>query len=79
MVSWLSFPKVSLGMMQPCCLHACGGVVSLLQALPFRASVAHHDAHHKYSSHPHNAKNYAESFWIWDAMFNTLRAPSKTV
>lgn len=43
----------------------------LLQFLPFRAPIAHHDAHHKYSNHLLNAKNYGESFWIWDALFRT--------
>lgn len=43
----------------------------VLQVLPLRASIAHHDAHHKYSNHHLNAKNYGETFWIWDAMFGT--------
>jgi sterol desaturase/sphingolipid hydroxylase (fatty acid hydroxylase superfamily) len=42
-----------------------------LKALPFRASVGHHDAHHKFSGYTGNAKNYAEYFWIWDYMFGT--------
>lgn len=47
-----------------------------LKALPFRASVAHHDAHHKFSNYAGNAKNFAEYFWIWDYMFNTLGSSS---
>lgn len=43
-----------------------------LKFLPFRASVAHHDSHHKYSGYTGPAKNYAEYFWIWDYMFGTL-------
>lgn len=35
-----------------------------LKALPFRASVAFHDAHHKYSNHAFHARNYGESFWV---------------
>lgn len=42
-----------------------------VQVLPFRASIAHHDAHHKYSNHHSNAKNYGETFWVWDALFGT--------
>ena len=42
-----------------------------LKCLPFRASVGHHDAHHKYSGYTGNAKNYAEYFWVWDYMFGT--------
>ena len=45
-----------------------------LKFLPFRASIAHHDAHHKYSHYGKNAKNYAEFFWIWDYLFGTLRS-----
>jgi sterol desaturase/sphingolipid hydroxylase (fatty acid hydroxylase superfamily) len=43
-----------------------------LKFLPFRASVGHHDSHHKYSGYTGAAKNYAEYFWIWDYMFGTL-------
>lgn len=25
----------------------------------------------RYSNHAHNAKNYGESFWVWDWMFGT--------
>ncbi len=42
------------------------------QVLPFRAPISLHDAHHKYSNHHLNAKNYGETFWIWDAIFGTL-------
>ena len=35
-----------------------------LKMLPFRASVAVHDAHHKYSNYPKNAKNFGENFWL---------------
>lgn len=53
--------------------------IIFLKVLPFRASVAHHDAHHKFSNYGAkekswaNAKNYAEMFWIWDYLFGTLR------
>jgi sterol desaturase/sphingolipid hydroxylase (fatty acid hydroxylase superfamily) len=42
--------------------------------LPFRAPIAHHDAHHKYSSYSKNAKNFGEAFWIWDYVFGTYSA-----
>jgi sterol desaturase/sphingolipid hydroxylase (fatty acid hydroxylase superfamily) len=43
-----------------------------LKFLPFRASVSHHDMHHRYG-HGKTAKNYAEFFWVWDYIFGTLR------
>lgn len=43
-----------------------------LKMLPFRASVAVHDAHHKYSNYPKNAKNFGENFWLWDWAFGSL-------
>jgi hypothetical protein len=46
-------------------------LLSLLQVLPFRASIAHHDAHHKHCNHALRATNYAEGFWVWDALFGT--------
>jgi sterol desaturase/sphingolipid hydroxylase (fatty acid hydroxylase superfamily) len=42
-----------------------------LKLLPFRAPSAFHDAHHKYSNHARNAKNYGETFWVWDWLFGT--------
>jgi sterol desaturase/sphingolipid hydroxylase (fatty acid hydroxylase superfamily) len=42
-----------------------------IQVLPFRASISHHDAHHKYSNHAGLARNYGETFWVWDALFGT--------
>jgi sterol desaturase/sphingolipid hydroxylase (fatty acid hydroxylase superfamily) len=45
-----------------------------LKLLPFRALPSFHDAHHKYSNHALNAKNYGESFWVWDVMFGTSSA-----
>ncbi len=44
-----------------------------LKCLPFRASVAHHDSHHKLSKHAMGAKNYGENFWIWDYVFGTWK------
>lgn len=41
--------------------------------LPGRASIRHHDLHHRFSSYPRNAKNYAEMFWVWDWLFGTMR------
>mmetsp|Transcript_30462 Transcript_30462/g.59525 ORF Transcript_30462/g.59525 Transcript_30462/m.59525 type:complete len:273 (+) Transcript_30462:13-831(+) len=49
-----------------------------LKALPLRASVRHHDSHHKYSNYSKNAKNYGESFWVWDYLFGTHRAVQAT-
>jgi sterol desaturase/sphingolipid hydroxylase (fatty acid hydroxylase superfamily) len=51
-----------------------GCAAACLQVLPFRASIGHHDAHHKYSNHALRAKNYGETFWIWDALIGT-RSP----
>lgn len=48
-----------------------------LKFLPFRASVSHHDAHHKYSGHKQAAKNFAENFTIFDWFFGTLRTAKK--
>eukprot|EP00878_Enallax_costatus_P043042 GHUV01050652.1.p2 GENE.GHUV01050652.1~~GHUV01050652.1.p2 ORF type:complete len:104 (+),score=4.89 GHUV01050652.1:360-671(+) len=42
-----------------------------LKSLTFRAPASFHDAHHKFSNHAHNAKNYGESLWLWDWMFGT--------
>ena len=44
-----------------------------LKRLPLRASIAHHDAHHRFSNYAANAKNYGENFWVWDWVFGTLR------
>lgn len=49
--------------------------VLFLKVLPGRASVSHHDYHHKFSNYSGNAKNYAEFFWVWDYIFGTLSAP----
>ncbi|MDP2435067.1 MAG: sterol desaturase family protein, partial [archaeon] len=49
--------------------------VLFLKVLPGRASVAHHDSHHRFSKGGPSAKNYAENFWIWDWMFGTFRKP----
>jgi len=46
--------------------------VCFLKCLPLRASVAHHDAHHRFSNYSRNAKNYGEAFWVWDYLFGTL-------
>lgn len=48
-----------------------------LKFLPGRASVSHHDYHHKFSNYAGNAKNYAEFFWIWDYVFGTLGKSNK--
>ena len=48
-----------------------------LKCLPLRASIAHHDAHHRFSNYSRNAKNYAESFWVFDWMFGTLSDTAK--
>jgi len=47
-----------------------------LKSLPLRASIQHHDEHHKYSGYSGKAKNFAENFIIWDWMFGTLRKKS---
>ena len=44
-----------------------------LKFLPLRASVRHHDEHHRYSGYSGNAKNYGEGLWIWDALLGTSR------
>lgn len=43
-----------------------------LKFLPLRAGASHHDAHHKFCNHSRHARNYAESFWIWDYLFGTV-------
>lgn len=44
-----------------------------LKCLPLRAKVAHHDAHHRYGVRNFaTAKNYGETFWVWDWAFGTL-------
>jgi len=45
-----------------------------LKFLPFRASIGHHDSHHKFSNYAANAKNYGENFILWDYVFGTYRA-----
>lgn len=45
-----------------------------LKFMPLKASVKHHDQHHKYSNYGGNAKNYAENWMIWDWLFGTYRA-----
>ncbi len=47
------------------------------KVLPFRASVAHHDAHHWFCNRSRNAKNYGEGLWIWDWVFGTLTDSEK--
>ena len=42
-----------------------------LKCLPGRASIAHHDSHHRFSFHGHAAKNYGENFVFWDWVFGT--------
>jgi len=37
-----------------------------------RASFEHHDQHHRMSNRSKHAKNFAETFWIFDYMFGTL-------
>eukprot|EP00811_Abedinium_folium_P005325 NODE_14905_length_1078_cov_19.498423.p1 GENE.NODE_14905_length_1078_cov_19.498423~~NODE_14905_length_1078_cov_19.498423.p1 ORF type:complete len:284 (+),score=53.29 NODE_14905_length_1078_cov_19.498423:149-1000(+) len=44
-----------------------------LKALPLRATIRHHDAHHRCCNHPFRATNYGETFIIWDWLFGTLR------
>jgi sterol desaturase/sphingolipid hydroxylase (fatty acid hydroxylase superfamily) len=43
-----------------------------LKFLPFRSQNSHHDAHHRFTNFGTNAKNFAEMFWIWDYLFQTL-------
>ena len=50
-----------------------------LKFLPGRASVRHHDEHHRYSGYSGNAKNYGEGFWIWDGMMGTSRKSTVVV
>jgi len=44
-----------------------------LRFLPGRASIKHHDLHHRFSNYPRNAKNYGEMFWVWDWALGTFR------
>ena len=43
-----------------------------MKFLPFRAKVAHHDYHHKFSNHASNAKNFGENWTLWDDLFGTV-------
>ena len=46
-----------------------------LKCLPGRASIRHHDLHHRFGGTQKdgaNAKNYGENFWLWDWAFGTL-------
>ncbi len=49
--------------------------ILFMKFLPIKASIQHHDEHHKYSNSNYikNAKNYGENFIIWDLLFGTLR------
>jgi sterol desaturase/sphingolipid hydroxylase (fatty acid hydroxylase superfamily) len=51
-----------------------GPLVDLLglKCFPGRATVAHHDAHHR-SMVGRGAGNFGEAFWLWDWLFGTLR------
>jgi len=51
--------------------------ILFLKCLPFRAAVAHHDAHHRFSNYSRNAKNYGEAFWVWDWLFGTLSSTTR--
>jgi sterol desaturase/sphingolipid hydroxylase (fatty acid hydroxylase superfamily) len=47
-----------------------------LKFLPFRASIRHHDEHHRFSNRSGSGgKNFGENFVIWDWAFKTLRGP----
>ena len=37
-----------------------------LKCLPLRTGNGHHDAHHQYENCGTGAKNFADTFWIWD-------------
>jgi sterol desaturase/sphingolipid hydroxylase (fatty acid hydroxylase superfamily) len=52
--------------------------LAFLKCLPLRAPVSWHDAHHKYCNHPRNARNYAESFVVWDWLFGTVNPRAGT-
>lgn len=49
-----------------------------LKFMPLRASVRHHDEHHRYSGYSGNAKNYGEGLWIWDSLLGTSRKATKS-
>jgi sterol desaturase/sphingolipid hydroxylase (fatty acid hydroxylase superfamily) len=49
-----------------------------LKWLPLRASVRHHDEHHRFSNYSGGGKNYGENFFIWDWLFRTLRPSIST-
>jgi len=52
----------------------CATVIDVIsfKFLPFRAGIAHHDAHHKFSNYHKGAKNLGELLWVWDWIFGTL-------
>ena len=43
-----------------------------MKFLPFRAPIAHHDYHHKFSNLASNAKNFGENWTLWDNLFGTM-------
>jgi len=54
-------------------LHGAAIDAVTLKCLPLRAKVSHHDAHHRYGAqNARAAKNYGETFWVWDWAFGTL-------
>ena len=46
--------------------------------VPGRASIAHHDNHHKYCNHGGRATNLGEALFVWDWAFGTLQPASLT-
>jgi len=48
-----------------------------LKFLPLRGNIAHHDYHHKFCGYAGRAKNFGETFWVWDWLFGTLAVTSK--
>ncbi|KAJ9466102.1 Methylsterol monooxygenase 2-2 [Diplonema papillatum] len=45
--------------------------LATLKCLPLRAGTRHHDSHHRFSGYAGDAKNYGETFWVWDTVFGT--------
>lgn len=56
--------------------HSCLDVwwldVMTLRFAPFRLAVAHHDAHHQFSSRSKNPKNFGLYFTVWDQLLGTF-------
>lgn len=64
--------RVSDSVVSHCGINSSILNVVTFRFLPTRASISHHDSHHKYMNFSKHAKNYGEAFWFWDWLFGTL-------